>query len=150
MKQNSKIRAEMHQAAEDNHRAGRAWRQAGYQLLHIMQLYHQWNAAERENNEQERDRIREEADCFAAGGIAVQSGWTAPSNPLEAEHWRIDLSGGGPAVRLVGNFAQHGYATDAELQYQDWGTPWLEFRLLNDIERKAVSWYANTFYWPGA
>ena len=36
---------------------------------------------------------------------------------------------------------------DAQLEYQDWGTPWLEFRLMNDMEKNAVQWFTYQFYW---
>ena len=142
--QNSLIRKQHCENAEEKHRAGSAWRQAGLQLLEIMRLH---QMAKRQDTN--LDELNELCQVAAAGGLSVRSGWSCNFDELEAEQFRIDLAGGGPAVRIVGNLARFGHAEDARLEYQDWGTPWLEFRLLNDYEINAVSWFCNQFYWPG-
>ena len=142
---NATLRRQHHEAAEEKHRAGNAWKQAGYQLLEIMQLHRQ--AKHQEIN---LDELRELCHEMAAGGVSVRSGWSSLGAGLEAEQFRIDLAGGGPAVRIIGDLARFGQAEDAQLEYQDWGTPWIEFRLMNDMERNAVAWFCNQFYWPGA
>lgn len=147
---NATLRRQHHQAAEEKHRAGRAWQQAGYQLLEIMQLHRAHLNAERSQDHRAADEIRERAQDFAAGGVSVRSGWSSLGAGLEAEHFRIDLAGGGPAVRIIGNLALGGEIDEPRLEYQDWGTPWIEFRLMNKLEYDAVDWYCNQFYWPGA
>jgi len=43
------------------------------------------------------------------------------------KHYIITLAGGGPAVRIYGEI-EDGEPVTAELQYQDWFTPWTEYR----------------------
>jgi len=149
MNQNSVIRKGMYEAAQEQHRAGSAWRQAGYQFMEILRLYQESLRAERNGHSILHDVIRDKVLAEAAGGTAVRSGWDWGQG-LEPEHFLISLAGGGPAVRITGNLNRYGGAEDPVLEYQDWGTSWLEFRLLNDIERNALDWFCNQFYWPGA
>lgn len=147
---NATLRRQHHEAAEEKHRAGNAWRQAGYQLIEIMQLHRAYLNAERQQDHRAADEIRGRAQDAASSGISVRSGWSVTYEDLQPEYFRIDLAGGGPAVRIVGNLSRFGQAEDPQLEYQDWGTPWIEFRLMNDMERDAVAWYCNNFCWPGA
>ena len=39
-------------------------------------------------------------------------------------HYKILLGTGGPAVQIVGELDEHGEPETAELQGQDWFTPW--------------------------
>lgn len=149
MKSNAALRRQHHEAAETKHRAGNAWRQAGYQLIEIMQLHRAYLNAERQQDHRAADEVRERAQDLAAG-VTVRSGWSVPGEGFEAEQFRLELCGGGPAVRIIGNLARFGQAVDAQLEYQDWGTPWIEFRLMNDMEINALSWFCNQYYWPGA
>lgn len=146
---NATLRRQHHEAAEEKHRAGNAWRQAGYQLLEIMQLHRAYLTAERNQDHRAADEVRERAQDAAAGGTAVRSGWVSHSDHLEAEQFKISLAGGGPAVQIVGDLGRHKEpdGDGIELQYQDWGTPWIEFRLMNDLERDAVLWFCRQFYW---
>jgi len=63
--------------------------------------------------------------------VCVRSGWTAPGGEMEAEEYMILLCTGGPAVRIVGDIGG-GEAVSATLEYQDWGTPWTEYREINE------------------
>lgn len=147
---NATLRRQHQKTAEEKHRAGNARKQAGHQLLEIMLLHRAYLNAERNQNHRAADEIRDKAQDAASCGISVRSGWSITYEDLQPEYFRIDLCTGGPAVRIVGNLARFGQAEDAQLEYQDWGTPWLEFRLMNDMERDAVAWFCNQFYWPGA
>jgi len=49
----------------------------------------------------------------------------------EAEEYMILLCTGGPAVRITGNLSR-GEASSARLEYQDWYTPWTEYRETNE------------------
>ncbi len=42
--------------------------------------------------------------------------------------YEITLAGGGPAARITGELDEHGEPYTATLEYQDWGTPWTEYR----------------------
>lgn len=146
---NATLRRQYYETAEQN-RAGGAWKAAGHELITIMQLHRAYLAAERNKDHRAADEIRQRAQEQAAGGTSVRSGWVADHRNMEPEYFRIDLAGGGPAVRITGSLARFGQAEDAILAYQDWGTPWTEFLLMNDLERNAVAWFCNQFYWPGA
>ena len=42
----------------------------------------------------------------------------------KTQSYELLLGTGGPAVRIVGKLNEHGEPETAELQGQDWGTPW--------------------------
>ena len=61
--------------------------------------------------------------------VQVRGGWHRPGEadtegPYEYE---ILLSTGGPALRIIGQIGDHNEPSSAELQWQDWGTPWTRF-----------------------
>lgn len=59
--------------------------------------------------------------------VSVRSGWYAPGRGPEAPaEYRILLSTGGPASRIVGELGEHGEPVSARLEVQDWGTPWTD------------------------
>lgn len=66
--------------------------------------------------------------------VLVRSGWIAPGNTEDAEYteFKILLCTGGPAVRIIGTLDEHSQPETANLEYQDWGTPWTEYQLDND------------------
>ena len=61
--------------------------------------------------------------------VMVRDGWRQPGASQEdgPEEYEILLSTGGPALRIVGQLDQHNQPSSAELQHQDWGTPWTRF-----------------------
>lgn len=61
--------------------------------------------------------------------VMVRDGWHQPGQPSEdgAEEYEILLTTGGPALRIWGKLSQHGEPETAELQHQDWGTPWSRY-----------------------
>lgn len=61
--------------------------------------------------------------------VAVRSGWESPplmdtGESVAAAEYRILLSTGGPATRIVGELNEYGEPETARLEYQDWFTPW--------------------------
>lgn len=60
-------------------------------------------------------------------GMEVRSGWTNVGDALNAEEFTILLSTGGPALRIRGELDQYKQPHRAWLEYQDWGTPWIEY-----------------------
>lgn len=81
--------------------------------------------------EQIEERMREEALSVELGG------WWAPGSKPEAQEFRILLSTGGPACRLVG------YLGDVpRLEAQDWYTPW-EFVAVSRTQVDALDWFAD-------
>lgn len=57
--------------------------------------------------------------------IEVRGGWRSPGAANEAdEEFKILLTTGGPALRIMGELDEHNQPSRAWLEYQDWGTPW--------------------------
>ena len=60
--------------------------------------------------------------------VMVRDGWRAPGADREPpEEYEILLATGGPALRIFGTLDQHCQPATAELQMQDWGTPWTRY-----------------------
>lgn len=100
--------------------------------------------------------------------VMVRSGWYAPTSgegycpetaPAEYE---ILLTTGGPACRIIGELDGNCEPTTAELQKQDWGTPWTrvplltaeecllsyeEFSPIAESRRNALLTFAQQFYY---
>jgi len=74
--------------------------------------------------------------------VQVREGWHEIGEDPERTEFRILITTGGPALRLIG--ALEGFEPDsAGLEYQDWGTPWTYYYAEND---DALIWYASQFY----
>lgn len=78
--------------------------------------------------------------------IEVRSDWHAPGEPDLSSEYLILLCTGGPAVRITGELDEHRQPETAELQYQDWFTPWRPYLDMTDEEREALLSYARQFY----
>lgn len=76
--------------------------------------------------------------------VEVRSDWHTPGGDSTPGEYNILLCTGGPAVRIVGQLSEHGEPESARLEYQDWFTPWEEYRL--DAEEETVVEYARCFY----
>ena len=73
--------------------------------------------------------------------VEVRSGWVSltdwgylkrDASSIEAAEYKILLTTGGPALRIIGELDQYGEPETARLEYQDWGTPWTEYVPLTD------------------
>ncbi len=74
--------------------------------------------------------------------VKVREGWHEVGEDAEMAQYRILISTGGPALRMVG--ALEGFEPDsAGLEWQDWGTPWTYYYAAND---DALLWYASQSY----
>jgi len=79
--------------------------------------------------------------------VSVRGDWYAPADEdfSKPTQYKILLCTGGPAVRLIGNLDNYGEPETAQLEYQDWGTPWTRLPLQSeDID--ALLAYAGCFY----
>ena len=76
--------------------------------------------------------------------LEVRSGWTDPGEKPEPAEFRLLLSWGGPALRLVGSLTDSYGADNCSLQHQDWGTPWTHLPTTAD-EYAALEWFAELF-----
>lgn len=79
--------------------------------------------------------------------VCVRSGWHHPGSDegTEPSEYYLLLTTGGPALRVIGELDEAGEASTARLEYQDWGTPWTEYRLTEE-ESEAVQGFARIFY----
>lgn len=140
---NSLIRKMHHEEAKEAN-SSRAWRNAGEHLGDILQLYRAYKNAERSGNN-DRIEIIEQRCQEKPIGHFVRSGWSDPFDAT-AEEFKIELSFGGPSAMIRGELDHYEQAINPKLYYQDWGTPWTEFRLMNEVEREALQWFCLQFY----
>lgn len=77
--------------------------------------------------------------------IEVRDGWRSRGSVSEAEEYKILLTTGGPALRIIGELDQYNQPGNARLEYQDWGTPWTEFATTSEQD-EAILTYAQQFY----
>ena len=76
--------------------------------------------------------------------LAVRSDWASLGEHLEPSELCILLSTGGPALRIVGTLGRFNCPEDCRLEYQDWGTPWTEYRAIGSA---VLDSWAALFYW---
>jgi hypothetical protein len=85
-------------------------------------------------------RIQEDPLSIEVGG------WWAPGSSADPSEFRILLCTGGPAVRIVGTLNRHGEPDGAEIEHQDWFTPWQSLET-DSSDSAVLVWYANFFYY---
>jgi hypothetical protein len=78
--------------------------------------------------------------------VEVRSGWVSNGGKMEAEEYRILLCTGGPAVQIVGRLSEYNEPETAEIQHQDWFTPWTRLRGVTLAEESSMLTYASQFY----
>jgi len=89
-------------------------------------------------NEDAREAIEQDALS-----IEVRSDWYTPGHTHHgASEFRILLSTGGPATRIIGEL-DRGEPTKAHLEVQDWFTPWTEYA---QADEDVLLAYARVFY----
>ena len=116
------------------------------QLETIKELYRNYQEAESNDDYEAQDAIREEA-LNDALSVEFRSGWSANSEDMKAEEFKILLSWGGPACQIIGKLDEHQQPEDVEIEYQDWGTPWTRYEVsYNHNDYSALLWYCEQFY----
>ena len=99
------------------------------------------------NDYNQQDELRESV-LNSALSVEFRSGWySSPNEEIEPEEFKILLSWGGPALRIIGELDDYG-PINPKLQFQDWGTPWIDFEITDD-QQKALNWFCNCFYFGG-
>ena len=99
------------------------------------------------NDYNQQDELRESI-LNSALSVEFRSGWySSLDDELVPEEFRILLSWGGPALRVIGELDDYG-PVNPKLQYQDWGTPWTDYKITEDQE-EALNWFCNCFYFGG-
>jgi len=76
--------------------------------------------------------------------VQVRSDWGKPGD-LEPGEYMILLCTGGPAVRIIGQLDSC-YPASAQIEYQDWGTPWTALPTSSAEEADLLT-YASQFYY---
>jgi hypothetical protein len=89
------------------------------------------------------ETIREEIQDSPLS-LQVRSDWSNLGGELEPAELCILLSTGGPALRIVGTLGRFNCPEDCRLEYQDWGTPWTEYRAIGSA---VLDSWAAQFYW---
>ena len=94
-----------------------------------------------------QDELRESV-LNSALSVEFRSGWySSPEDETKAEEFKILLSTGGPALRVIGELDDYG-PVNPKLQFQDWGTPWIDFEITEN-QQDALNWFCNCFYFGG-
>jgi hypothetical protein len=92
------------------------------------------------------DRMREliEEDPLS---VQVRGDWHQPGAKDEGPaFFEILLSTGGPAVRITGTLGADCEPDSAQLEYQDWFTPWMEYTDIEPSEVEALLEYCRVFW----
>ena len=99
------------------------------------------------NDYNQQDELRESV-LNSALSVEFRSGWySSLDDELVPEEFKILLTWGGPALRIIGELANYG-PVNPKLQFQDWGTPWIDFKITED-QQNALNWFCNCFYFGG-
>ena len=94
-----------------------------------------------------QDQLRESI-LNNALSVQFRSDWfSTGENNLIAKEFRILISWGGPALRVIGELDED-RPVNPKLQYQDWWTPWTDLEITKD-QQDALYWYCNCFYLAG-
>lgn len=130
----------------------RARSQARAQFDSIREMVEDYQAAIEDNNDEKREeaerRIHEDALS-----VQVRSDWYSPGSPDDSEpaEYEILLCTGGPACRIIGQLGSWREPETAEIQYQDWFTPWTDWRgedVPDDVQEILLE-YARCHYFGG-
>lgn len=126
-----------------------AKQQAEAQYQSIVEMVARLRQAEADND----DKAVEEAIQAIQEdplSVEVRTGWYSYSTAQyviepQVEEYLILLCTGGPACKIVGNLSETGEPETARIEYQDWGTPWIEYPLTSTQEATVLE-YARQFY----
>jgi hypothetical protein len=85
--------------------------------------------------------------------VEVRSAWYSQAGDADSKpaEFQILLCTGGPAVRIIGTLNQYLEPDKARLEFQDWGTPWLEWHaegVADDFDKidETLLAFAGCFY----
>jgi hypothetical protein len=111
----------MSQTTEKNH----AIENAKGHLESIRDLVGRWKANEDGTPGDESEREFDEYPL----SVEVREAWRTLAD-YDPDHkpaeYKITLTTGGPALRIIGELDQYGQPESATMEWQDWGTPWTE------------------------
>lgn len=99
-----------------------------------------WEDAQEYHDEEAARQVIEE-DALS---IEIRSDWHTPGdNEANSGEYNILLCTGGPACRIIGDLSEHNEPETARIEYQDWFTPWTEYR---EADESILLDYARCFY----
>lgn len=82
--------------------------------------------------------------------VRIRSDWQVPGYLLTPTKFEILLCTGGPAVRIIGDLGEYNEPESPQVQYQDWFTPWMDYRDITDRQAKLILEYCRMHYFDGA
>lgn len=122
--------------------------EATAQLESIMEMVQALKDAGESDNEDARESAYEaiQEDPLS---VEVRSDWHSVGNKEDSgpSEYRILLSWGGPACRIIGELNEHAEPETATIEYQDWGIPWTALTDLTEEQENALLIYARQFYY---
>ena len=110
-------------------------------LEHITQLSDRSETVE--NSSQEEDDLQQEIQEYPLS-LEFRSDWHSAGEEPEVGGYKLLICTGGPAVQITGRCDQWGCASTANLEHQDWGTPWTDVSLTNE-QHLTLLWFAQQF-----
>ena len=111
-------------------------------LEHITELSARSEAVE--CSSQEEDDLQQAIQEYPLS-LEFRSGWHSAGEEPEVAEYKLLICTGGPAVRITGQCDQWGCAYTANLQHQDWGTPWTNVSSLSNDQHQTLLWFAQQF-----
>ena len=120
----------------------RAKDQARAQLDSIIEMVKALENGEEIDGQNPEERIREDPLS-----VEVRSGWEQSAADLRAVEYMILLCTGGPAARIIGKLDEYGQPETAQIEYQDWFTPWVSYADISSEEDEGLLTYARQFYY---
>lgn len=127
------------QSADHAQENGQAYMAEIARLLRVYQRCIQYN------HHDWADNIRERIEEMPLS-VLVRSAWHTPgAGDDEPGEYELLLSTGGPALRITGELNAFEQVETAELQCQDWFTPW---RSVEGQDQDTLREFAN-FFWYG-
>lgn len=119
-------------------------------LVSIEDMLAEFNAADEGNEDCPNDRHEKAEQVIHESVLAVQvrDSWRDPGEARDRvppDEFMILLTTGGPALRIIGRLDDYSNPTSAELQYQDWGTPWTRY----PAPEATLLEFAQCFYFGG-
>ena len=124
------------------------------QLENIIELYKLSQQAYKEGSGNDERDFNEEATDMALDVCWKSDEWQAvgSSEGFTPTKGRVLLTTGGPACQVVCDL-DGDVASNPEIQWQDWGTPWTtpsiqgELQLDFDTATAALEWFIALFWW---
>ena len=114
-----------------------------YERLSYLESLNPTSCEEEEEIEQTKESI-----LNSALSVEFRSGWySLPESiaDLKPEEFKILLTWGGPALRVIGDLNQYMEPENIKMQYQDWGTCWTDFEITEE-QQEALNWFCSCFY----